>query len=158
MVFIQSVAVIKVLEANMIYLPFEDQCFDVIVDKGTMIRFSIQICISILKSFSPIKGSHISQIYLTLKVFFQSLAVIKVLEANMQHLPFEDQCFDVIVDKRTMECDEKKYESMAGEWNHKSDKWNADQNDRVRAITPSTSSVSMCVLVKKKENDDEHNA
>lgn len=30
---------IKVLEADMLDLPFDDQCFDVVIEKGTMVDF-----------------------------------------------------------------------------------------------------------------------
>lgn len=29
---------IKVLEADMLQLPFEDDCFDVVIEKGTMVK------------------------------------------------------------------------------------------------------------------------
>lgn len=29
---------IKVLEADMLDLPFEDECFDVVIEKGTMVK------------------------------------------------------------------------------------------------------------------------
>lgn len=29
---------IKVLEADMLDLPFEDQCFDIVIEKGTMVE------------------------------------------------------------------------------------------------------------------------
>lgn len=32
------VSEIRVLEADMLQLPFEDECFDVVIEKGTMVK------------------------------------------------------------------------------------------------------------------------
>jgi len=35
---------IKVLEADMLDLPFEDGCFDVVIEKGTMVLLEVLFC------------------------------------------------------------------------------------------------------------------
>lgn len=36
--FVVVLSEIKVMEADMLELPFEDECFDVVIEKGTMVR------------------------------------------------------------------------------------------------------------------------